>query len=122
MATIHKLSEGASLVDEIVRIVKVEKIKAAIVDGIGTVNELKLAPSEVGTKKHELREFKEQMEVTGLLGNVRIKNGKPAVHVHATFGRRDMTVIGGHVVFARVSPMFELMITPTTDKEPQSLD
>jgi uncharacterized protein len=53
------------------------------------------------------------MEVTTLLGNVKMEGGRPVVHVHGTFSRRDMSVVGGHVISATVYPMFELMITPT---------
>jgi predicted DNA-binding protein with PD1-like motif len=77
------------------------------------VNEVKHAFSESCTKKDQVREFRGQLEVTTLLGNVRLKNGEPFVHVHATFRRNNMSVVGGHVVSATVSPMFELMTTPT---------
>lgn len=108
---IYKLPGGTSLTDEIARIARKEKIKAAVVDGIGTVNDVKLAFSEDATKKEQARKFKEQLEVTTLLGSVRLKGGKPFVHVHETFSRKDMSVVGGHIVSATVSPMFELMIT-----------
>jgi uncharacterized protein len=110
---IYRLSGGANLMEEIARLAKKENIREAAVDGIGTVNELKLSPSEDLAGKGEALEFMEQMEVTTLLGNVKMEGGRPVVHVHGTFSRRDMSVVGGHVISATVYPMFELMITPT---------
>ena len=113
MTKIYKLIAGANLTEEIAKIAKKEKIREAVVDGIGTVNELRISLSEDLGEKGEALEFKEQMEVTTLLGNVKLKAGQPVVHVHGTFSRRDMSVVGGHVVSATVFPMLELTITST---------
>lgn len=41
--------------------------------------------------------FEEQLEITGLHGNLAYVDGKPFWHIHGTFSREDFSVIGGHV-------------------------
>ena len=37
------------------------------------------------------------MEVVSLIGNVTLKDDLPVLHVHVTLGRRDLSIIGGHL-------------------------
>jgi len=60
--------------------------------------------------------------VTGLLGNITRKDGKPFVHAHGTFGRRDMSVIAGHLMSATVFPLLEVVITPTKNRATREFD
>ena len=46
-----------------------------------------------------------------LIGDVAVKDGKPAVHAHVVVGRRDGSAHGGHLVEARVRPTCELVLT-----------
>ena len=48
-----------------------------------------------------------------LIGDVAVKDGKPAVHAHVVVGRRDGSAHGGHLVEARVRPTCELVLTET---------
>jgi predicted DNA-binding protein with PD1-like motif len=47
------------------------------------------------------------------LGNITQKDGKPFLHVHGTFGRKDLSVLGGHIISASVFPILEVIMTPT---------
>lgn len=122
MARIHALKAGASLTDEILRIARKERIKTARVEAIGGVNELTLAYFNHSTKKYEEHELRELLEVTGLLGNVTMKEGKPFLHAHGTFGRKDMSVIGGHLISATVFPLMEVVMTPTRNRATRRFD
>ena len=122
MARIYALKAGTSLPDEIIRIAKKERIKTARVEAIGGVNRLKLAYFNHETKKYEEHEFDEFLEVTGMLGNITQKDGKPFLHAHCTFGRRDMSVVGGHLISATVFPLLEVVITKTQNKATRRFD
>lgn len=113
MARIYKLEKGTSMTDEILTLAKKERIKTARVEAIGTVNKLKIAFFNHESKTYEEHEYEEQLEVTGIIGNVTLKDGLPFLHLHGTFGRRDLSVIGGHIISATVSPLLEVVITPT---------
>ncbi len=122
MARIYSLGAGASLTEEIIKIAEREEIRTAKVEAIGAVRQLRLAYFNQRTKKYEEHEYKEFLEVTGLLGNITLKGGEPFLHAHGTFGRKDMSVIGGHVVTATVSPLLEVVITPTQNRALRKFD
>lgn len=116
MAKLYSLKAGATIPDDIVAIAAKEKLVTARVEAIGGVDKLKLAYFNRSSKKYEEHNFKEFFEVTSLLGNITQKEGKPFLHVHGNFGRRDLSVLGGHVMSASVFPILEVVITPTTNR------
>ena len=122
MAKIYNLKAGARIPDDILAIAKTEKIFTARVEAIGGVEELRLAYFNRRTKRYEERDFKEFLEVTGILGNVTLKDGKPFLHIHGTFGRRDLSALAGHVMTAKVFPLLEVVITPTKNRALRRFD
>lgn len=122
MAKIYKLGPGDSLTEELLKIARKERIKTARLEAIGGVRKLKLAYFNHEAKKYEEHSFSEFMEVTSLLGNVTLKDGEPFLHMHATFGRRDLSVLGGHVISAEVFPLLEVVVTPTKNKAKRKFD
>ena len=112
MAKVFSLRAGSKVPDDVLAIAAREKIRTAQVTAIGGVSRAKIAYFDRGSRKYEEREFREQMEVTGLTGDLTLKDGKPFLHAHATFGRRDLSVLGGHVVSADVWPLLEVVIVP----------
>lgn len=111
VAKIYSLKAGTLLPDEILKIAERERIRTARVEAIGGVKKLRIAFFNHESKKYEEHDYEEFLEVTGLLGNVTLKEGRPFLHMHGTFGRRDTTVVGGHLVSATVFPLLELVIT-----------
>ena len=122
VARIYALKAGASLTDEIIRIAAKERVKTARVEAIGGVSKLKVAYFNHEAKKYEEHDFDEFLEVTGLLGNITQKDGKPFLHAHGTFGRRDMSLVGGHVMSATVFPLMEVVITKTANRATRKFD
>ncbi|MDA4124625.1 MAG: DUF296 domain-containing protein [Thaumarchaeota archaeon] len=113
MARIYNLPAGSTLPDDVLRIAVKEKISTARVEAIGGVKKLRLAYFNHKEKEYEEHQYDEFLEVTGILGNITLKDGKPFLHAHGTFGRKDMSVLGGHVMSAIVFPLLEVVITPT---------
>jgi len=116
MAKIYNLKAGARIPDDVISIAKREKIVTARIEAIGGVDELRLAYFNRDTKRYEEHNFQEFLEVTGILGNVTLKDGMPFLHVHGTFGRRDLSALAGHVMTARVFPLLEVIVTPTNNR------
>ena len=90
-------------------------MRTARVEAIGTLRKAKIAYYNRKTKKYEEHVYDENMEVTSMLGNITIMQKKPFLHLHANLGRKDMSVVGGHVVSAVVHPFLEVVITPTSN-------
>ena len=122
MAKIYSLKAGAKVPEDILSIARKEKISTARVEAIGGVRELRLAYFNHDVKKYEEHDFREFMEVTGLMGNLTLKDGKPFLHVHGTFGRKDLSVLAGHVVSALVFPLLEVVVTPTKNRALRRFD
>ena len=122
MAKIYSLKAGAKIPDDILAIVSKEKVATARVEAIGGVEELRLAYFNRNSKRYEEHDFREFLEVAGILGNVTLKGGKPFLHVHGTFGRRDLSALAGHVVTAKVFPLLEVVITPTRNRALRRFD
>jgi uncharacterized protein len=122
VARIYSLKAGAKVPDDIVAIATKEKIPTARVEAIGGVNRLRLAYFNHESKKYEEHEYREFLEVTSILGNFTLKDGKPFLHIHGTFGRKDLSVIAGHVMAATVFPLLEVVITPTRNRALRRFD
>jgi len=110
---LYSLKPGTELTDGLLAIARKEGIRTAKVEAIGGVNRLRLAYFNSELRKYEEHEYNEFMEAASLLGNLAEKDSKPFLHLHGTFGRRDMSTVGGHVVSATVFPLLEACITPT---------
>jgi len=122
VARIYSLKAGAKVPDDIVAITTKEKIPTARVEAIGGVKRLRLAYFNHESKKYEEHEYREFLEVTSILGNITLKDGKPFLHIHGTFGRKDLSVIAGHVMAATVFPLLEVVITPTRNRALRRFD
>ena len=122
MAKIYSLKAGSKIPDDIVAIAVREKIRTARVEAIGGVKRLRLAYFDHVTKKYEEHDYREFLEVTGILGIVTQKEGRQFLHIHGTFGRRDMSVLAGHMFSAKVFPLLEAVVTPTQNRALRRFD
>ncbi len=122
MAKIYSLKAGAKIPDDIVAIANREKIASAKVEAIGGVKRLRLAYYDHAAKRYEEHDFEEFLEVTGIIGNLTLKDGKPFLHAHGNFGRRDLSVVAGHIMSALVYPLLEVAITPTKNRALRRFD
>ncbi|MGD1055525.1 MAG: DUF296 domain-containing protein [Nitrososphaerales archaeon] len=122
VSKIYNLKPGTNLTDGLLAVAKGEKIKTAKVEAIGGVKQLRLAYYNSSARKYEEHEYDEFLEVTSLIGNITLKDKEPFLHLHGTFGRRDMNVIGGHVISGTVFPLLEVVFTPTANWALRRLD
>lgn len=122
MAKIYSLKAGARIPEDVLAVASREKIGTALVTAIGGVKGATLAYFDRRTKKYEEHVYSEQMEVTSLIGDITFKDGELFLHAHGTFGRRDMSVIGGHVVTASVWPLLEVVLAPTKNRAARKFD
>jgi len=122
VAKIYSLKAGAKVPDDIVAIAARERILTARVEAIGGVNDLRLAYFNHVSKKYEEHDFHEFLEVTSILGNITLKDRRPFLHIHGTFGRKDLSVLAGHVMAATVFPLLEVVVTPTKNRALRKFD
>ncbi len=82
-----------------------EKIECARVEIIGAVEKAVISYYNQDKRVYEDREFNEHLEIVGCMGNISLRNGEPAAHLHITLGDSEGGLKGGHlqkgtVVFA----------------------
>lgn len=122
MAKIYSLRAGSKVPADILAVAARDMVTTARVEAIGGVKELRLAYYNHEAKKYEEHDFHEFLEVTSILGNITLKDGERFLHIHGTFGKRDLGVIAGHVIAATVFPLLEVVITPTENRALRRFD
>ena len=80
------------------------------VRGIGAISEATFRMYDPATKQYVDKTFSEQMEITGITGNISQKDREPYLHVHATCSRADYSCVGGHLLSARINGACELLV------------
>ncbi|MEM0117405.1 MAG: DUF296 domain-containing protein [Conexivisphaerales archaeon] len=116
MAKLYLVEKGNKIPESILDIAKREGITTARVECIGAVSEVELAFYNHQSRMYETRKYTEDMEVTGMIGNVCRIDERLILHIHGNFGRRDNSVIGGHVVSATADPFLEVVMTRTENE------
>lgn len=107
-----RLMTGEEITGAIVEVAAAHRIDAGHVSGIGAAYDVSLGYFDRATREYVRQTFHEEMEILALSGTIAIKEGRPFGHLHATFGRRDFTTVGGHLFEARTGATCELVIQP----------
>ena len=113
---IVRLEKGDDILDSIVGFARTNRIDAAMFEGIGSLNTVKLGHYDFETKEYKYEVFREDLEILSLSGNISIMNKKPLPHAHVTLGRRDFSVIGGHLDEGSLANMVEIGINSLPGK------
>lgn len=90
--------------------------------GIGAMRRICIAFFDTESKEYLDREYDEQMEVLALVGNVAMHEGELLVHTHITLGRRDYSVIGGHLREGIVRPTLEVILHAGSEPLQRAVD
>ena len=122
MAKLLTLPPGAIVPDSLLDLARKEEVHTAAIEAIGGVDHLTLGYYNRSMRSYERHDYRGFMEVTHLMGNITEKDGELFLHAHGTFGRRDMRVIGGHLIRARVFPTLEIVMTPMHNSARRRLD
>lgn len=99
-----------------------EHIGYAALTGLGAVSGVTISYWNALEQKYEQHHRDEQMEVVSLIGNVTLRDEVPFIHAHVALGRRDLSVIGGHVNELMVHPTLEVWLRPDATAVRRELD
>jgi predicted DNA-binding protein with PD1-like motif len=99
------------------------EIKGAYFSGIGAADKIRLGQYSYSTKEYRVLEFKGDFEVTSLIGNISLTNGKPTPHAHITFTKEDGSSWGGHLLEGSICCLtMEIGIIPYSDLLQRTVD
>ncbi len=95
----------ADLLESVQQFAAKENIKSARVEIIGAVERAVISYYNQDKRVYQDIEFDQHLEIVSCLGNLSLRDGGPAAHLHVTFGDNKGHLIGGHlqkgtVVFA----------------------
>ena len=107
---IVRLESGEPVIESLTGFLRDERIEFANLSAAGAVRWVHLGYWNAETRAYEYREVAEQLEVVSFQGNGSLKDGEPFLHLHGVFGRRDFSVLGGHIKEARVHPTLEVWL------------
>lgn len=105
-----RLESGDDILQSIRQFATAKKLSASLLEGIGSLNRVKLGHYDFKTKKYSYETFEDDLEILNLSGNIASMNRQPLPHVHVTLGRRDFSVIGGHMDEGSAANMVEVGI------------
>lgn len=92
---ILRLDEGDDVYLSLTQLVQELNIRCASFNAIGALKIAKVGFWENGD--YEWKTGEDLWEVTALVGNVSLKEGKPFIHCHGTFSFHDGSILAGHV-------------------------
>jgi len=90
---------------------KEKNIAGATLDGLGATDKTELAYYNLSTKSYERHHIDERLEILSLTGNIGTLKGEKVLHAHGVFGRKDLSVLGGHIFSLRVSGACEIHLS-----------
>ncbi len=103
-----RMEKGEDILNTLRSFAETKRIRAAVFEGIGSVNKASLGHYDFVTRKYKFETFQEDLEILTLSGNISTMNRTPLPHAHVTLGRRDFSVIGGHLDEGSSANMVEI--------------
>jgi len=119
---IIRIDKGEEVFASLLEFAKQYDIGAAAFSGIGACGELEIGVYDPATKSYAKQTIAEQLEIISLIGNIALSAGRPALHVHGSFSRNDLSMLGGHVFKAAVSATCEIFLTKLDGEMTRRLD
>ena len=117
-----RFESGEPLLDGMLRFLDAQGIRYAAMTGLGAVRAARVSYWNAETQEYEGHDLDEQLEVVSLIGNVTEKGDGPFLHIHVTLGRRDLSIVGGHLNDLVVHPNLEISVRPEPAAVRRTLD
>jgi uncharacterized protein len=118
-----RLEQGDDILKTLKLFAQSKKIQAAFFEGIGSLYKARLGHYDFqDTKTYKFQTFDEDLEILSLSGNVSTMERNALPHAHATLGRRDFTVIGGHLEEGSLANMVEVNLAKLPGKLEKAKD
>lgn len=111
-----KLSIGEEVSSSLISVAEKYGIYGAEVQAIGALKDFEIGYYQLNKKQYKRSKYAEIAELISCAGNISEKDGKPFIHLHATFGLQNFQVIGGHLFSGIVAVSMEAIIRPLPEK------
>lgn len=105
---VFNLARGEELFATLLSWCQDNALSGGTLTGLGAADQVELAYYHLPTKTYERHTIHEEVEILSLQGNLGTLAGKPILHIHGVFGKRDLSTFGGHLFQLRVSGACEI--------------
>jgi predicted DNA-binding protein with PD1-like motif len=111
-----RLDRGDKIMENLIKYVQDNSIQSGFFTGIGATSTAEIGWFNPQTEKYETQTIQEPCEITTLVGNIAWHESTPVAHTHITLGKRDFSIVGGHLVEAVIGVTCEIWICETSMK------
>lgn len=105
-----RLETGDDILASLRRFAEAKRVRAAVFEGIGSLNRAKLGHYDFKKRRYTYEVFEDDLEILSLAGNISTLDRDALPHAHVTLGRRDFTVMGGHLDEGSLANMVEIVV------------
>lgn len=95
---IGRLKFGGDLLDELTSVCEQNDIRLGRVEALGALKKARIGFFNQQARKYNFIEIDKPLEITGFVGNISLRDGKPMVHAHITLSDSQGNAYGGHLV------------------------
>jgi len=88
---------GQDLLEEITGVCRAEGVTLGRVEALGAVQKARVGYYNQAARRYQFLDLDRPLEITALVGNVSLKDGRPMVHAHVTLGDERGNAFGGHL-------------------------
>ena len=110
------LAKGDNINKTFESFAEVKGIGCAWLNGIGALENPEIGYYSLKDKAYHRKTFKGEYELTSLIGNITLKEGKPFSHTHITFSDTEFRVFGGHLFNANITAAGEFIMQFGSDE------
>ena len=110
------LAKGDNINKTFESFAEVKGIGCAWLNGIGALENPEIGYYSLEDKSYYRKTFKGEYELTSLIGNITLKEGKPFSHTHITFSDTECRVFGGHLFNANITAAGEFIMQFGSDE------
>ena len=110
------LAKGDNINKTFESFAELKGIGCAWLNGIGALENPEIGYYSLEDKGYHRKTFKGEYELTSLIGNITLKEGKPFSHTHITFSDTEFRVFGGHLFNANITAAGEFIMQFGSDE------
>ncbi|WP_028322996.1 PPC domain-containing DNA-binding protein [Desulfatiglans anilini] len=105
-----RLSKDCDLLEALERFCIEKGITLGRVEALGALQKARLGYYDQKKRIYRYVELDRNLEVTSLMGNISLRDGRPMVHAHMTLADREGKAFGGHLTTGNVVFACEFVI------------
>jgi uncharacterized protein len=119
---IIRFDNGDDVIDQLAYYAKEHTISSGTFTCIGAAKQVLLSFYDLKEKKYLDKSIDEDVEITSVIGNIAVMDGKIIIHAHGTFAGKDYQSIGGHIKKLIISATAEVHLSILQDSIKRKFD